>query len=103
MEVHRQTCQSCGSQALRNLVVREPGEPQVVLVACAQCEQLVARYELRGYYHHGKGIEAWLPHVAVSTESSIDLADAFAQLRERAPEELAEALAALAAQGKRLK
>jgi len=93
MEVHRQTCQQCGAREQSNLILREPGKSHVVIAVCARCEQLVARYELKSYYHHGKGFEAWLRHVAVSTESSLDLQDAFATLRDTALDELQRARA----------
>jgi uncharacterized Zn finger protein len=60
MEVHRQQCQSCQSHDMRNILVRERGEPQTVYVRCQRCGKLVARYKLRAYYHHGKGIESYL-------------------------------------------
>lgn len=102
MEVHRQTCQQCGSIEMRNIVMRQAGKSALVLVRCGSCEQLVARYELKGYYHHGKGFEAWLRNVAVSTESSLDLKDAFANLGQSAEQELESAVAELAAKGKKL-
>lgn len=62
MEVHRQTCQNCGSRKLRNLLVRASGEPDKVFVQCHECQNLVARYIIShdGYYHHGKGFESYL-------------------------------------------
>jgi hypothetical protein len=59
MEVKRQRCQSCGSIDVRNILVRS-GRDQIVYVRCSKCEQLVARYELKDYYHHGKGMESYL-------------------------------------------
>ena len=44
MEVHRQRCQSCGSRDMRNVLVRQPNEPQTVFVRCVECGELVARY-----------------------------------------------------------
>ena len=60
MEVHRQTCQACGSIDVRDIIVREEGRAQMVFVRCAKCGELVARYRLRDYYHHGKGIDSFL-------------------------------------------
>jgi hypothetical protein len=60
MDVHRQTCQACGSREVKNILVRVAGQPQTVFVRCSRCESLVARYKLRDYYHHGKGIESYL-------------------------------------------
>ena len=60
MEVHRQTCQACSSHFVINLLVRKEGQPTAVYVRCRDCGDLVARYELREYYHHGKGLESYL-------------------------------------------
>lgn len=62
MEVHRQTCQACGSRSLRNLLVRDQGKNDRVFVECNDCDELVARYIISpgGYYHHGKGYESYL-------------------------------------------
>tara|TARA_R110002096_G_scaffold91625_23_gene207400 strand:+ start:14673 stop:14987 length:315 start_codon:yes stop_codon:yes gene_type:complete len=60
MEIHRQRCQNCDSLEVQNLLTREQGEPDTVYVRCAQCGELVARYRLRAYYHHGKGIDSFL-------------------------------------------
>jgi len=62
MEVHRQTCQNCGSRKLKNILVREPGEAERVFVQCHDCKELVARYIIGqgGYYHHGKGFESYI-------------------------------------------
>ncbi|MBF0169983.1 MAG: hypothetical protein HQK87_02665, partial [Nitrospinae bacterium] len=62
MELHRQTCQACGSRAMRITLVREAGETDKVFVKCADCGGFVARYTIaqRGYYHHGKGFESYL-------------------------------------------
>lgn len=60
MEIHRQTCQACGSRELKNILVREREHPQQVYVQCASCGAFVARYVLSDYYHHGKGIESYL-------------------------------------------
>lgn len=92
MEVHRQQCQACGSRETRNIIVRAAGSPQVVLVRCAACAELVARYELASYYHHGRGFESWLRHLDVPTESALDLAETFESARADALEEYAAAL-----------
>lgn len=97
MEVYRQECQSCGSHEMMNIIVRAIGKRQVILVRCQGCGDLVARYELAGYYHHKKGIESYLRNVAVAAESAIDLQDAFVRLKERSPLELVEALKVLEA------
>lgn len=102
MEAHRQTCQSCGGRDMRNIIVRAEGQRQVVLVRCIGCQQLVARYELASYYHHGKSYEAHLRNVAVATESAIELRDAYARAQAQAPRELEEAVAFLEARGKQV-
>jgi hypothetical protein len=62
MEVHRQTCQNCGSLKLKNILAREPGEADRVFVQCHDCKELVARYiiDQGGYYHYGKGFESYI-------------------------------------------
>jgi hypothetical protein len=45
---------------MRNILVREEGRSTTVYVRCADCGDLVARYELSGYYHHGKGMDSYL-------------------------------------------
>ncbi|MBU0675598.1 MAG: hypothetical protein KJ950_13230 [Proteobacteria bacterium] len=62
MEVHRQTCQLCGSRLLKNHLVREPGHQDKVIVQCGGCGSFVARYVINpgGYYHHEKGFESYL-------------------------------------------
>jgi RNase P subunit RPR2 len=57
MELHRQQCQKCKSFNMRNILVRNPGEQQMVYVRCVDCHEFVALYKLRDYYHHEKGIE----------------------------------------------
>ena len=59
MEIHRQTCQHCGSIDMRNIIVRETGH-RTLMMRCSKCLELVARYELNAYYHHGKGLESYL-------------------------------------------
>ena len=102
MQVHRQRCQSCNSIGLRNLLVRKPGKNQIVLVVCANCRKLVARYELSSYYHHGKGIDSWLRSFDPITESARDLGEAFESAQETAVSELDEALAVLKTEGKEI-
>ena len=56
------------------MLAREPGRAQMVYVHCAKCGALVARYRLRDYYHHGKGIESFLRSAgAVHGDSARDL------------------------------
>lgn len=100
MEAHRQTCQSCGGRDMRNIIVRAEGQRQVVLVRCIACQQLVARYELSSYYHHGKSYEAHLRNVAVATESALELREVYGHAQQTAPRELEDAIAFLEAQGK---
>lgn len=87
---------------MNNLVVRAEGERQLVLVRCAECHELVARYELSNYYHHGKSFESWLRHVALDIESVIDLRDTYHSIQSRAQDELARAMADLESKGKTL-
>lgn len=95
MEVHRQTCQSCGSIDVRNILRRAEGYPTAVFVRCARCKLLVARYELRAYYHHGKGLESWLQGQEGAAESGRALSEEFTHVQEQACHEYEEVLAAL--------
>jgi len=71
MEVHRQTCQLCGSHHLRNILARETGEADKVFVQCADCDELVARYVVApgGYFHAHKGFESFLRGLSRSAET----------------------------------
>ncbi len=101
MELHRQTCQACGSIDVRNILRRTEGHQNpTVFVRCARCHSLVARYELATYYHHGKGIESWLRGVRGVRESGRALRDEFRAVSEDAEREYAEALQELAELGK---
>ncbi len=62
MEIHIQQCQECGSDKLKNIILREAGEPDRIMVQCHECSHFVASYSLAplGYYHHGKGYESFL-------------------------------------------
>lgn len=85
MEIHRQQCQKCGSHAAQNILVREPGQPSTVYVHCLDCEELVARYTLSQYYHHGKGIESFLRSLgSVAGESGRDYLSEFHQVQKSA-------------------
>ena len=97
MEVHSQKCQACQSQKLSNLLVREPGQSQTVYVRCAECGELVARYRLREYYHHGKGIESWLrSRDPAASESGRDVHGEFERVQQDALQGFVAALAVLA-------
>ncbi len=100
MEVHRQTCQACGCRLLHNIIAREPGERTVIFVSCDQCEQLVARYVLDGYYHHGKGIESYLRSVRGSFESGRQMLESFEATARDAQAGYQRVLEALAAEKK---
>ena len=71
MEVHRQTCQLCGSTELKNILFREDGEHDMVFVKCAACKELVARYVIAdgGYFHAHKGYESYLRGMARSGQA----------------------------------
>ncbi|MEM7754469.1 MAG: hypothetical protein AAF297_02420 [Planctomycetota bacterium] len=101
MEVHRQHCQNCGSMDAHNIIVREPGEPTTIFVRCMQCHELVARYQLRDYLHHGKDIESFIrSHGALSRESARDILRAFEEASEKSQKDFQRALAALHEEGK---
>jgi RNase P subunit RPR2 len=92
MEVHRQTCQECGSRKHNNIVVREPGHRPTVFVRCAECASLVARYGLADYYHHGKGLESYLRSVQGAAESGRRMLEEFEATQHEAVEGFARAL-----------
>jgi hypothetical protein len=100
MEVRRQRCQACQSIEHINLLVREAGEPQVVLVRCARCRSLVARYKLAAYYHHGKGFESWVGSFRGAAESGRDLLQTFEEVKRRAEDQFKAVVAYLVAAGK---
>jgi len=101
MEVHRQTCQNCQSRKVQDILVREAGHPTVVYVRCSNCGDLVARYVLRDYYHHGKGLESYLrSHGAGSSESGRDTLDTLHRVKEESLEGYQRAIDWLKEQGK---
>lgn len=85
MEVHRQQCQKCQAYDVRNILVREEGQPQTVYVRCGRCGELVARYVLSDYYHHERGFESFLrSHDATVAESGRDVLNEFKRVEEDA-------------------
>ena len=100
MQVHRQRCQACQSTTHNNLIVRKPGQPQVIMVRCTRCKALVAQYELESYYHHGKGFESWLASFRGQHESGRRLLEDFRKVQESAAKLYREVLDKLKAEGK---
>lgn len=101
MEVVLQKCQDCGSDEVRNMLVREPGRAQMVYVRCVRCGALVARYRLSDYYHHGKGIESFLKSAGSGlAESGRDALADFNRVREEAMEGFEQAKGLLDGSGK---
>lgn len=97
MDVKRQICQSCQSIDVRNIIVRGDDGQQVIFVRCAKCKDLVARYELKDYYHHGKGIESYLrAHGRHDSDSAREWLRAFEESQRKAIIGYEEALAFLA-------
>lgn len=85
MEVHIQKCQECQSTDVCNMLVSEPGRPQTIYAKCTSCGQLVARFLLSDYYHHGKGIESWLRSLGPAAfESGRDFHDEFSRVQTAA-------------------
>lgn len=77
MDVKRQTCQACNGINLRNIIVRD-GRTHLIYVRCVSCKELVARYVLQDYYHHGKGVESYLrAHGATGGDSGGEWLKAF--------------------------
>ena len=93
MEIHRQQCQSCGSIDVRNILARDADVPMVVYVRCTQCGQLVARYKLSDYYHHGKGVESFIRSLgATAAESGRNVLDQFKRSQTESVEGYEKAL-----------
>jgi len=81
--------------------VREEGHPVVVYVRCGNCGDLVARYVLRDYYHHGKGVESYLrSHGSSSSESGRAELDTFHKVKQDALEGYLRAVDWLKERGK---
>lgn len=90
MEIHEQRCPQCEGTAVRNLLVLEPGQSQMVYVTCVACDRLVARYVLSSSYDEGQGLESWLRSAGGSArESGRDFLRDF----ERVKNEVAEGYA----------
>ena len=101
MQVHRQTCQQCGSIDVRNIIAREAGRSTTIFVRCAKCLELVASYELKNYYHHGKGIESYLrTHGMGAGDSGRQWLAEFERVKQSALDGFEKALKALAEQNK---
>ena len=86
---------------MRNILRRMAGRPQTVFVRCAACQEVVARYELSSYYHHGKGFESWIrSYRGTARESGRDVQREFDRAREQVLSEYEEVLEELATDGK---
>lgn len=96
MDIHRQTCQKCGSRQMRNLLVRDLGSKDKVYVQCSSCRELVARYIVatQGYYHHNKGFESYVKGLQRGGEfmSGRDLHQQFDQTKIECEAEFLEVL-----------
>ena len=93
MDIHRQQCQACGSHDARNIIVRPGHERPIIYVRCMNCGELVARYRLAEYYHHGKDIESFLrSRGANAVESGRRMLDEFQQVQKDAVEGYEKAL-----------
>ncbi|MDA7907924.1 hypothetical protein N9C66_00450 [Akkermansiaceae bacterium] len=77
MEIRHQTCLSCHSQELENIIVRDAGRTQSIFVRCAKCHEFVARYILKEYYHHGRTLDSLLQSTGQSVESGREMLHQF--------------------------
>lgn len=103
METHRQECQNCRSKLMNNILVREPGRSTVIFARCAGCGDLVARYSLEEYYHHGKGVESYLRSAGGgAAESGRGLLHDFKEIQSQALTAYEEALEHLRTEGKEI-
>lgn len=101
MDLHRQRCQACQSLDLHCLLRRDEAHPLTVYVRCAKCDELVARYKVEEYYHHGKGIESWLKAMRPGAlESGRNIRLDFEKARDESVAEYADVVEELGAQGK---
>lgn len=101
MELHRQRCQFCQSLELGCILRRDEAHPLTVYVRCAKCGELVARYKVGEYYHHGKGMESWLKAMRPGDrESARNFRADFDEVENDSIEEYQEVLEKLGEQGK---
>jgi len=78
-----------------------PGRAPAVYARCAACGELVARYVLRGYYHHGKGFDSFIrSYEANARESGRSMKDEFREVSEEAEQEFSEVVRQLERDGK---
>ena len=86
---------------IRNILVRESGSPTTVYARCGGCGELVARYRLSEYYHHGKGLDSFIRSLGpMCTESGRDVLAQFNHVREEATDGYRAAMDILNEQGK---
>jgi len=82
---------------------RDEAHPLTVYVRCAKCGELVARYRVGEYYHHGKGMESWLKAMRPGNrESARNLRADFDEVKRNSIAEYADVLEELERQGKPL-
>lgn len=70
MEIRHQTCLTCHSETLENIIVRDAGRTETIFVRCAKCREFVARYILKDYYHHGRSLDSLLQSNAANSADS---------------------------------
>jgi hypothetical protein len=86
---------------MRNIVVRKAGAPMTIYTSCLGCGELVARYRLCEYYHHGKGLESYLrSQGSAAGESGRDYLAEFHRIQAETEQGYQEALHQLAEQDK---
>jgi hypothetical protein len=103
MEVHRQTCQKCGSIDVRNIIEREANLPAIIYVRCAKCGELVARYQLSDYYHHGKGFDSYMhSHQVIAAESGREVLKMFKNVKKESTDGFKRVLDILSKEGKKI-
>jgi len=104
MEIHRQTCQSCSSRELKNILIRDENQTDKVFVQCNRCKALVARYIIahQGYYHHGKGYESYLKSLnrGGHFDSAKSIQNKFEEIQEDCAAEFDEVVRVMKEEGK---
>ena len=86
---------------MKNILVRNPGEPQRVYVRCIDCLEFVALYTLSDYYHHGKEVESYLrSHGSSDADSGRLLLADFKKVQESSVEGFEKVIEQLKKEGK---
>lgn len=96
MEIRHQTCLACHATTLENIIVRDAGKTESIYVRCTNCQEFVARYILKDYYHHGRTLDSLLQTTASnSADSGREILSTIKEREETAVAQFAKVLDAL--------